>query len=102
MDQPLFGEARPRDRYINFTLIIATVALYLVRWLTLQIHKSGYVYTSKETVLMAFIAGFLLDGKKCKRLYGHNYKPHFCVYALDIILCLIILALLGSQGFVVS
>jgi len=50
---------------------------------------------------MAFIAGFLLDGKKCKRLYD-NYDSHFCVYALDIILCLIILALLGTQAFVVS
>ena len=50
---------------------------------------------------MAFIAGFLLSGKKCKRLYGHDYSPHFCVYALDIILCLIIAALLVSQAFVV-
>lgn len=51
---------------------------------------------------MAFIAGFLLDGKKCKRLYGHDYKPDFCVYAMDIILCIIIGALLVSQGFMVS
>ena len=50
---------------------------------------------------MAFVAGFLLDGKKCKRVYGHDYEPHFCVYAMDIILCLIIAALLGSQGFMV-
>ena len=50
---------------------------------------------------MAFIAGFLLDGKKCKRLYGHDYKPDFCVYAMDIILCIIIGALLVSQGFMV-
>lgn len=50
---------------------------------------------------MAFIAGFLLSGKKCKRLYGHDYSPNFCVYALDIILCLIIAALLVSQAFVV-
>ena len=50
---------------------------------------------------MAFIAGFLLDGKKCKRVYGHKYDPHFCIYAVDIILCLIIAALLASQAFVV-
>ena len=50
---------------------------------------------------MVFIAGFLSD-KKCKRLYGHKYKSDFCVYAVDIILLLIILALLGSQGFMVK
>lgn len=83
MDQPLFGEARPRDKYLNLGLIIATIALYI------------------ETVVMAFIAGFLLDGKKCKRVYGHDYGPHFCVYAVDIIICLIILALLGTQAFMV-
>ena len=51
---------------------------------------------------MAFIAGFLLDGKKCKRLYGHNYEPHFCVYAIDIIICILILALLVTQAFMVK
>ena len=51
---------------------------------------------------MAFIAGFLLDGKKCKRVYGPNYQTHFCVYPVDIVLLLIIGALLGSQGFMVS
>ena len=51
---------------------------------------------------MAFIAGFLLGGKKCKRIYGHKYKTHFCVYALDIIMCLIILALLVTQSFMVK
>ena len=56
----------------------------------------------KETVVMAFIAGFLLDGKKCKRIYGHKYKSHFCVYAVDIIICFIILALLGTQAFMVK
>ena len=50
---------------------------------------------------MAFVAGFLLDGKKCKRVYGHKYEPNFCVYAMDIILCVIIGALLVSQGFMV-
>jgi len=50
---------------------------------------------------MEFIAGFLLSGKKCKRIYGHDYNPDFCVYAVDIILCLIIAALLASQAFVV-
>ena len=51
---------------------------------------------------MVFIAGFLLDGKKCRRIYGHKYQPHFCVYAVDIILCILILGLLGSQAFMVK
>ena len=50
---------------------------------------------------MAFIAGFLLSGKKCKRLYGPDYGPNFCVYAVDMILLVIIGALLASQAFVV-
>lgn len=51
---------------------------------------------------MAFIAGFLLSGKKCKRLYGHDYNTNFCVYGVDIVLLLIIGALLGSQGIMVK
>ena len=31
MDQPLFGEPRPRDRYFNLGLTIGTIALFMVR-----------------------------------------------------------------------
>ena len=33
MDQPLFGEPRPRDRYLNLGLTIGTIALFMVRWM---------------------------------------------------------------------
>ena len=43
MDQPLFGEARPRDKYLNLGLIIATVALYIVRlFISVQIIHDSF------------------------------------------------------------
>ena len=52
------------------------------------------------TVVMAFISSLLLNSQKCQRLFQVE-NTAFCIYFVDIILCVVIIALLVPQIVVV-
>jgi len=51
------------------------------------------------TVIMAIISSLLLGNSKCLRLYRN--KESFCIYGVDIALCVVIILLLVPQIVVV-
>ena len=47
------------------------------------------------TVIMAIISSLLLSHNKCLRLYRHDAP--FCIYGVDIAMCVVIIMLLVPQ-----
>jgi hypothetical protein len=69
MDQPLFGETTPRHRLVNIIFGIVTAVFFVA------------------TVGLSFLAPYVTP-TKCHLLYNIS---HYCVDALDVVLCIIIL-----------
>ena len=72
------------------------IELFIVYWQLDVCHT----LSPQVTVIMGIISSTLLHPHKCHRIY--NNKNWFCIYPVDICLCLIIVFLLIPQIVVVS
>ena len=73
------------------------IELFIVYWQLDVCHT----LSPQVTVIMGIISSTLLHSHKCKRIYNNNNNS-FCIYPVDICLCLIIILLLIPQIVVVS